>query len=141
MAKRDNNHKTGSKGEWWARGTFENEGYACSAIDPDYGEDFFVFYESDGIMDELWSNIKTILLQFRIYNKAQCSGYTKITFDRIVKMTIFRLSNLRSVDLSKLRNWTKITGLVQKWVDTPQLRKTGEDILFRMMNSFNNKLC
>lgn len=51
MAKRDRNHKIGSRGEWWARGVFEDEGYACSSIDPDYGEDFFVFGESDGIIE------------------------------------------------------------------------------------------
>lgn len=61
MAKRDKNHKIGSRGEWWVRGVFEEEGFACSAIDPDYGEDFFVFGESRDIIEpfKIFVQVKT----------------------------------------------------------------------------------
>jgi len=51
MAKRHENHKIGSLGELHIARMFEELGYACSAISPDYGEDFFVFGESNGIIE------------------------------------------------------------------------------------------
>ena len=51
MAIRHPNHGLGSRAELRIMTIFEELGYACSKITPDYGEDFFVFGESDGIIE------------------------------------------------------------------------------------------
>ena len=51
MAIRHPNHGLGSRAELRIMTIFEELGYACSKITPDYGEDFFVFGESGGIIE------------------------------------------------------------------------------------------
>lgn len=45
MAKRSKNQSTGDRGEARLQLMFIDAGYACSDIDPDYGQDFFVYLQ------------------------------------------------------------------------------------------------
>jgi hypothetical protein len=62
MALRTKQHKIGSSGELALRSKIEELGFATSSIDPDYGEDFFVFGEDNGVIEP-----------FKIYVQAKTS--------------------------------------------------------------------
>ncbi|MET1255927.1 DUF4365 domain-containing protein [Aliikangiella maris] len=62
MAFRTTQHKIGSSGELALRSKIEDLGFATSSIDPDYGEDFFIFGEDDGVIEP-----------FKIYVQAKTS--------------------------------------------------------------------
>lgn len=62
MALRPIQHKIGSSGELSLRSKIEGLGFATSKIDPDYGEDFFIFGEDNGVIEP-----------FRIYVQAKTS--------------------------------------------------------------------
>lgn len=62
MAFRPKQHKIGSSGELALRSKIGDLGFATSSIDPDYGEDFFIFGEDNGVIEP-----------FKIYVQAKTS--------------------------------------------------------------------
>lgn len=61
MALRPKQHKIGDSGELALRSKVAAMGFATSDIDPDYGEDFFIFGEDDGVIEpfKIYVQVKT----------------------------------------------------------------------------------
>ena len=51
MARNEKSQKIGRRGELDIRRMFEEEGFATAQINPDFGEDFFVFGEDESYIE------------------------------------------------------------------------------------------